>query len=78
MTARECDDRIILTGEQLPIRLAVALDEQRARFTPDEVATEEVGFVAQVAGLRVSFAMLALLALLAVALAPVLRITPKR
>ena len=37
-----------------------------------------VGFVAQVAGLRVSFAMLALLALLAVALAPVLRITPKR
>ena len=37
-----------------------------------------VGFVAQMAGLRVSFAMLALLALLAVALAPVLRIDPRR
>ena len=37
-----------------------------------------VGFVAQVAGLKVSFAMLALLALGAVYLAPVLRLSPQR
>lgn len=37
-----------------------------------------VGFVAQLAGLRVSFGMLAALALLAVVLAPVLRIEPRR
>lgn len=37
-----------------------------------------VGFVAQLAGLRVSFALLAVLALLAAALAPVLRIDPRR
>ncbi|NHF71541.1 MFS transporter [Paracoccus xiamenensis] len=37
-----------------------------------------VGFVAQIAGLRVSFGMLAMLALLAVVLAPVLRIDPRR
>ncbi len=37
-----------------------------------------VGFIAQLAGLRVSFALLALLALVAVMLAPVLRIDPRR